>query len=70
MRALTLVLLFHVSLEPSPQILRLVKMSLYRISFHPVVPASCGWLFVGPPPKCLRQSPNFRRIGRGPRCPF
>ncbi|KAK9312299.1 hypothetical protein V1524DRAFT_439788, partial [Lipomyces starkeyi] len=57
MRALTLVLLFHVSLEPSPQILRLVKMSLYRISFHPVVPASCGWLFVGPPPKCLRQSP-------------
>ncbi|KAK9331888.1 hypothetical protein V1520DRAFT_273753 [Lipomyces starkeyi] len=53
--------------KPSPQILRLVIMSMYCISFDPAeVPASQSWLFVRPPPKCLRQSPNLRHIGRGP----
>ncbi|KAK9333521.1 hypothetical protein V1520DRAFT_302274 [Lipomyces starkeyi] len=57
--------------KPSPQILRLVIMSLYCISIHSAkVPASRDWLFADPPAKCLRQSPNLRRIGRGSRCPF
>ncbi|KAK9345296.1 hypothetical protein V1522DRAFT_407973, partial [Lipomyces starkeyi] len=59
-----------VSPEPTPQILRLVIMSPYCISFHPVFKSlhpAAGRLWAGPPPKCLRQSPNLRRIGRGPR---
>ncbi|KAK9315024.1 hypothetical protein V1522DRAFT_335160, partial [Lipomyces starkeyi] len=51
--------------KPSPQILRLVIMSLYCIFSHPAksLHPAAGCLWAGPPPKCLRQSPNLRQIG-------
>ncbi|KAK9482507.1 hypothetical protein V1527DRAFT_476214 [Lipomyces starkeyi] len=52
--------------EPSPQILRLVTMSLYCIFFKSLHPAAgCLWALHSN----ASQSPNLRRIGRGSRFP-
>ncbi|KAK9314668.1 hypothetical protein V1524DRAFT_364873 [Lipomyces starkeyi] len=52
--------------KPSPQILRLVIMSLYYIYFHPAKSMHPMAGCLCPSTQMPSPVPNLRRIGRGP----